>query len=414
MKANTRQTRLYATVLLVTAAIATVIAAVVNTSVDPFRITGTPWASKAIDPYRDISASTRTGKAGLIRSHKDWEVGIFGSSRVISSLDPDAAGWEGKKVVNLGMPGAFLYENIAMAEYFLKHQGNARLLVFGIDPGDLTSSLDTRPMVDFMASPLNPDGALDRELRYVFGVSTFETSMETLGLQRKKTPGEYNSRGFRDRPGHGGGGAAAPGAGQLKFIKNRFVDDARVPPKPGDGTKVHPEKARQLEELMAKCTRRGVNLVLFMHPNHVLLQAKSSDLGKAEVPFEIERRALAEMVARANREAVEQVQVELWDFYSYHPYNRERVRPIEGQPSELVHWRDLEHFTKDVGEGMLSIMMGWPVTNPDLRAYGEKLTPENVEARISMLRDEYQAYLQEEGDGDVAWKEQLIEEGLRK
>lgn len=415
MKANTPQTRRYATVLLATSVVATLIAAAVNTWVDPFRVTGAPWASKTVDPYRDISASTRTGKAGLIRSHEDWETGIFGSSRVISSLDPDAKGWEGKKVVNLGMPGAFLYENIAMAEYFLKHQENARLLVFGIDPGDLTNSIDTRPMVDFMASPLNPSGALDRELRYVFGVSTFETSWETFMLQRKGTPGEYNSRGFRDRPGQGGGGgAAAPGKAQLNFIKNRFVDDARVPPKPGEGTKVNPEKAKQLEALMANCHQRGVRLVLFMHPNHVLLQAKSADLGKAEVPFEVERRALAEMVKRVNASETGTGQVELWDFYSYHPYNRERVRPIEGEPTVLIHWRDLEHFTGDVGEGMLSIMMGWPVANPDLNGYGDKLTPENVESRISTLRADYQTYLQSEGKDDVAWKEKLIEDGLKK
>lgn len=414
MKANNRQTRLYVTVLLAGAVLATLIAAAVNTWVDPFRVVGAPWASKAIDPYRDISASTRTGKAGLLRAYHDWEAGIFGSSRVISSLDPDSSGWEGKKVVNLGMPGAFLYENIAMAEYFLKHQEHAQLLVFGIDPGDLTNSLDTRPMVDFMASPLNPAGALDRELRYVFGVSTFETSYETLLLQSKKTPGEYNSRGFRDRPGHaGGGGAAAPGKGQLNFIKNRFIDDARIPRKPGDGTKIHPEKAEQLEALMEHCHRRDLRLVLFMHPNHVLLQAKSADLGKAEVPFEAERRALAEMVQRVNGSEGGQGQVELWDFYSYHPYNRERVRPVEGEASALLHWRDLEHFTKDVGEGMLSLMMGWPVTNPDLRGYGEKLTPENVESRISILRGDYQAYLREESRGDVAWKEKLIEEGLK-
>jgi len=412
---STRQTRRYAGIMLAGAATATLLAAAVNTWVDPLRVTGAPWASTAVDPYRDISASTRTGKAGLIRSHDDWQVGIFGSSRVISSLDPDATGWGGKKVVNLGMPGAFLYENIAMADYFIGRQKSAELLVFGIDPGDLTNSRDTRPMVDYMASPLNPDGVLDRELRYIFGMSTFETSVETLGLQWEKKPAEYNSRGFRDRPGHaGGGGAAAPGAGQLNFIKNRFVDDARVPPKPGDGTKVHPEKATQLEALMTKCRKNGARLVLFLHPNHVLLQAKSADLGKAEVPFEAERHALAEMVERVNRIDAGQTQVELWDFYSYHPYNRERVRPIEGEPSALLHWRDLEHFTKDVGEGMLSIMMGWPVENPDLRGYGERLMPDNVESRISMLREAYQAYLQEEGNGDVAWKEKLIEEGLRK
>lgn len=408
-----RHTRRYAGLLLAGMTAATLVAAAVNTWVDPFRVTGAPWASKAVDPYRDISASTRTGKAGLIRSRTDWQIGIFGSSRVISSLDPQAPGWGGKKVVNLGMPGAFLYENIAMAEYFISRQ-KAEMVIFGIDPGDLTNAADTRPMVDFLASPLNPEGKLDRELRYIFGMSTFETSLETLGLQRKRTPAEYNAHGFRDRPGHaGGGGAAAPGPKQLNFIKSRFIDDARVPAKPGEGRQVHPGKAEQLETLMRNCRRKGTRLILFLHPNHVLLQAKSSDRGEAQVPFETERRALAEMAGRVNRGDDGQPQVEAWDFYSYHPYNRERVRPLEGTAPELVHWRDLEHFTKDVGQAMLSLMAGWPVEDPELRNYGERLTPENVESRIARLREDYQRYLAGEGAADVAWKEELIAEGLK-
>lgn len=414
MKTSSSITRRYAGILLGGGVFAAVVAAAVNTIVDPFRVAGAPWASKAVDPYRDISASTRTGKAGLIRVRKDWQVGIFGSSRVISSLDPQAAGWSGKKAVNLGMPGGLIYENVAMAEYFIARQAQAELVVLGIDPGDLTDRRDTRPLVDYMASPLNPDGALDRELRYVFGISTFETSLETLMLQARKTPGEYNDHGFRDRPSHGGGGgAAAPGKGQLNFIKNRFVDDARVPPKPGAGTVVNKDKAKKLETLMKRCREKGVRLVMFLHPNHVLLQAKSADLGKAEVPFETDRRELVAMVERVNGNGPGPA-VELWDFYSYQPYNRERVRPLEGKEPELVHWRDLEHFTKDVGEGMLSQMMGWPVENPALRAYGEKITTANVEARIEKLREDYQQYLQVEGAEDVRWKEELVKTGLGK
>ena len=411
MKAS-RHTRLYASVMLAALVAATLIAAAVNTRVDPFRTTGAPWASVKADPYRDISASTRTGKAGLIRSKSDWQVGIFGSSRVISSLDPDAPDWAGKKVVNLGMPGAFLYENIAMAEYFLAKQP-AETLIFGIDPGDLTNAKDTRPMVDFMSSPLSPDGVLDRELRYIFGMSTFETSLETLGLQWKKTPAEYNARGFRDRPGGGtgGGGAAAPGKGQLNFIKNRFIDDARVPAKPGEGTKVFPQKAALLETLMRHSRGKGARLVLFLHPNHVLLQAKSSDIGRAEIPFETDRRALVEMVERVNATG-SGPEVELWDFYSYHPYNRERVRPIEGQPSQLIHWRDLEHFTKDVGDGMLSQLMAWETKDANLSQYGTRLSSGNIESRIAELRQAYQAYLREEKSGDLAWKEELVKKGL--
>jgi hypothetical protein len=152
---------------------------------------------------------------------------------------------------------------------------------------------------------------------------------------------------------------------------------------------------------------------MFLHPNHVLLQAKLADLGKAEVPFETDRRALVAMLERVNAEG-SGAPVELWDFYSYHPYNRERVRPVPEIMPELVHWRDLEHFTKDVGDGMLSLMMGWPVKDPALKAYGEKIDAGNVEARILKLREDYQEYLKDADAPDVRWKEKLVELGLKK
>jgi len=411
-----RQTRRYLIVFFTGVIMATVIAAVVNTRVDPWRVSGSPWADPALEPYRDISAMTRTGKAGLVLARQDWQGAIFGSSRVISTLDPQAPGWGGKEIVNLGMPGAFLYENVAMAEYFIRRQQQAELIVFGVDPGDLTSSVDTRGMSDFISSPLSPDGVLDRRLRYVVGLSVFESSVETLGLRSKGTPGEYNAHGLRDRPARGGGGAsgAAGGPNQLKFIKNRFIDDARIAPKDESAVKVNADKAAKLESLMHECRERGVRMVIFLHPNHVLLKAASADLGKQVTPFEKDRRQLAEMIGRVNAMELGGPLVEWWDFYSFHRYNSERVRPVEGEPNALVHWRDLEHYTKDVGEGMLSAMMGWPVTNPDLLDYGVKLLPDEVEARISTLREAYQAYLNGEGQGDVAWKEALVDDVLER
>jgi len=408
-----RHARRHASILIAGAVAATLAAAAVNTRVDPWRMIRAPWADPALDPHRDISAVTRTGKAGLVRSRHDWQAAIFGSSRVISTLDPQAPGWRGKPVVNLGMPGAFLHENLAMAEYFIARQP-AETLLFGIDPGDLSSPTDTRPMSDFMASPLNPSGALDLELRYIVGLSTFEASLETLGLRARGQAGEYNAHGLRDRPSRGGGGGQGGGGGknQLDFIRNRFIDDARIAPPTAAVPAADPAKARKLESLMSACRRKNIRLVLFLHPNHVLLQARSADAGQSFVPFEADRRLLAAMVDRANRAAAPGPPVELWDFYSYHRYNRERVRPEPGQAPALVHWRDLEHFTKDIGEGMLSAMMGWPIADPELRGYGAKITAATVDARISALRGDYQQYLREEAAGDLAWKEALVARGL--
>ena len=60
---------------------------------------------------------------------------------------------------------------------------------------------------------------------------------------------------------------------------------------------------------------------------------------------------------------------------------------------------------------MLSLMMGWPVKNPDLTAYGEKIATGNVEARIDSLRGDYQKYLTADGVEDVQWKESLGRSG---
>ena len=107
----------------------------VNTRVDPFRVTPVAWSAKSLEPYRDLSGQIRTGKAGLIRSG-DWQVGLFGSSRVDNAWNPDAAGWQGKRVVNLGASGGFIYETIGIARYFLARE-KPDLLVIGIDPGDI-------------------------------------------------------------------------------------------------------------------------------------------------------------------------------------------------------------------------------------------------------------------------------------
>ena len=46
----------------------TLLAAVLlNTTVNPWRVTPTPWSAEKLDPYRDISSQIRTGKAGIVR-----------------------------------------------------------------------------------------------------------------------------------------------------------------------------------------------------------------------------------------------------------------------------------------------------------------------------------------------------------
>jgi len=392
-----RRARRYASLVIGAVILATSAAAVVNVRVDPWRVVDSRWADPALDPYRDISSHTRTGKAGLVRHRDDWKVGIFGSSRVLSSLDPRSPAFDDRPAVNLGMPGAFLHENLAMAGYFLD-QCQPELLLFGVDPGDLASPLDTRPMGDFAASPLNPHNALDRELRYRVGLSTLEASLETLQHQARGTTAEYDARGLRVRRRAASLGSEA----QIAFIRNRFIDDARVARPP---ERLEPDKLDGLLRLMTRCRRSGVRLVLFLHAQHALLHADPSH--PERLPFELDRRTLVDLLARARVEVPDGAPIELWDFHTYHPINTERVRPLEGRPHELVHWRDLEHFTAEVGEAMLARMLGDPAP-PDLADYGAPLEPATLEPHLASLRAAYTDYLQSQADGDLAWRAHLI------
>lgn len=95
----------------------TVVTALVNTWVNPLRVTPSPWSSPDFEPYRDISSQIRTEKAGIIRSHERVDVAFLGSSRVENGLDPDLDEWSGKEVLNLGCSDGYVYESKVLLFY---------------------------------------------------------------------------------------------------------------------------------------------------------------------------------------------------------------------------------------------------------------------------------------------------------
>ena len=109
-----------------------------NTTVNPWRVTPTPWTSEKLEPYRAIEISwNRTSKAGLVRSG-NWDAAMFGSSRVDIGLDPQHPVFDGMQCANLGLNAGLLVENHAMFRYFIERQ-TPRLVILAIDAGDLST-----------------------------------------------------------------------------------------------------------------------------------------------------------------------------------------------------------------------------------------------------------------------------------
>lgn len=393
--------RRYAAGFLAVVGLTAIAAAVLNSRVNPWRVTPSAWADDSLDPYRDVSSQIRTAKAGMVRSAPALGVAFFGSSRVANALDPADPRWQRDDVLNLGCSGGFLYESIAMARYAMRHH-ELDIAILAIDPGDLSSDLDTRPMGDFHASPLTGTADPNRELRYLIGISTVEESIQTLQRAADEQLPQYNPRGLRVRS------RKAPGRPQIAFIRDQITGEAEFGLlATGRGASpIHEEKAALLEDLLHEARRRGVRMLVYLHPTHALRHLRAHDLEDPPVLFENERRALLAIVSQVNSKPWDGPPVELWDFLDAHPLHTD---PLPDEQGMMDHWTDLDHYTVEIGGLIQARMLGWTPRLPGGENYGTPLTDATRDAWFERVRSTSRAYLAGPGAEDIAWKEALIE-----
>ena len=385
--------RRYNFLVLGGALLACLLFAAANTTVDPWRVTPVPWRIASLDPYRDISSQIRTGKAGLIRAG-EWDVGLFGSSRVDNAWNPDAPDWQGKRVANLGASGGFIYETVGIARHFLARE-TPELLVIGIDPGDLGNANDTRPKSDYYSSPFSGTDVVNRELRYVAGLSTFEASVGVLKRAAEKKPGEYTPHGLRLRP------EVANSRSQMKFIRDHLRGGS-VSTRNG----VAPAKAELLRGFLAECAGGDFRVALVVHPIHALMHADSADLADPPALFADIRRFLLDLTEEMN--ARRPGFLTYHDFCNFHPANCEMLPADKHGAERMKHWNDLGHYDVALGESVLGQALGWEPRRPEWQGHGWKITRSNIDAYLAYLRDGYRAYLSGTGAADVAWKESVL------
>jgi hypothetical protein len=351
---------------------------VLNTTVNPWRVTPTPWTTAKLDPHRAIdTAWSRTSKAGLVRSGT-WDAAMFGSSRVDIGLDPTHPVFAGMRCANLGLNAGLLVENHAMFRYFIERE-NPRLVVLAIDASDLSTPPPRSNPTDFPLSPLDPAGnPIERELRYRFGISTMAASLATVGRSLKDQPAEHSPQGFRlDAP-------FPPNQRQL--ISSLYLSTTfRMVKSHRAHDRLFPEKLALVEDVIARCREKKARLVIFFTPNHALFQLAFRELGDPDAYFAGDRRALAELAAKANAAAPDAPPVEVWDFLDGHPLNSPPLPPADQPASHLDGWIDLFHATPAIGRLMLDRLNG-----PG--DYGVRLTPETIDARVEQVRAQLEDY----------------------
>ncbi|WP_367872598.1 hypothetical protein [Luteolibacter sp. Populi] len=373
-----------------------------NTWINPLWVTKTPWTDEKFAEYRPIYRQQRTGKAGIARS-MPWKIGFFGSSRVDIAFDPMLPQWQGKPAVNLAVSAGTLPETAGILRYTVEHCPLETAIV-GIDLGDISGSGSGIKTTGYMESPFNPKGEkIERELRYVAGVSTFVSSVKTLtywGDRHKENfvlP-EYTPQGHRLR--HQDKPKVAEG------IRRDAIPHAmRGTRRRQKAIAANEGKIHLVRQILEDCKQHQVALKIAIPPNLAVYISVYYYSGDPDPTFSIDRSTLARLVAESNAAHPDAPPAEIWDFNDYHPLNCE---PIPTPDKARMHWwLDGTHARKALGDVMLARMMGWPTEGP-AADYGFKLTETNLPERLASLKAGYEKFQVEHPD-QFKWMVDAIE-----
>lgn len=385
--------RRYLRFLLGGIVLGTVVAFTLNSLVDPWRVLGFPWKLDHLDPWRDIARQTRTGKAGLVRSHPDLELALLGSSRMAISMRADDPAWGGRKALNLGVPSGMLEENCAILENTLDHAPHLEWVVLNLDFGDLTSEVDSRPLADFHQSPFEAGGSLEKSLRYLLGASSLEASVETLKhAARDETP-DFDPLG-----NWSGWHMSEPRNLAAKALPNHHVNAARrFSDLRGE---LRPRKLDTLRSTLDRCLGRGIRVTLVTIPTHVVCWGwfgVDPPPGRFQ---ETEYRVLAGLVDEL-RERHPQADIEWWDFHQFHPLTTEAF-PGSPPGAQLTWWRDHEHPSPPFGAIIAArIAETEPPAHPG-GPIGRRITGATLDDHLRSVAADQLRYLRDHPE-QVAW-----------
>lgn len=383
--------------LLVPVIVVLALAAVLNTVVNPLRVTNLPWTMVSLEPYRVVEGYERTAKSGLVRS-SEWQGAIFGSSRMDIGINPDHAALKSSRTANLALSAGRLNENIEMLKYACEHE-KLDLVIFGIDLIDLSEPVRAAKS-DFYSSPLAKSGSqLDRELQYYFGLTMMKNSVKVVTRALRDQPSEHLTNGhwamrYSIDP------RKDAEKKSLAVIFGRSRIRATV------SERIDPEKAALVRELIEICHSENAQLIIVLPPNHASFNAALYLMDDMDPSFRSEREFLVNLITEANAENPTSMPATIWDFDDFHPLNCEPIPSAYG--GEMKNWHDITHPKSSLGNLMLDAMTGRPQQlESGQPPYGAMLTPAALDAALATRDAGFQRY-RESSKEEIAWLEIIL------
>lgn len=327
-----------------------ILSAVLNTIVDPWRIIDAPWASEALDPWRDPSEVVRTGKVAFA-NRGVWQVAAIGSSRIEIALNPEHPAFVDTHAINLGMAAANLYETVPLAHKTIDQNPDLKTLIFGVEAGDLHNDFDSRQVTDYYQSPLYANSsAIELGVNYIFGASSFRDSVATLKRAIQKTQPIRNEHGLWTQP------KDPPNIKRYmeRLFSEGFIESSRQwEAELGDFS---PDKAELLKGLIARCQSENIQLYIVIPAQHALKLTHPTKDQPEELPWEIDLQKLIAICAEANRLRPDQPPVELWNFSVFSPWSTEPLPSDSEMEQRMENWYDLGHARVNLGNEILNTL----------------------------------------------------------
>ena len=310
---------------------------ILSLAVNPWRINNTPLSIDALDDSREISETVRVGKAALA-NRGDWEVVFLGSSRIEIAFDPTHPVFEGKRTVNLAMAGATMTETIAVGNYTLDRNPQLETIIFGVDVGDLHTSLDRREETGFYQSPFADGGrSIERLVGQIIGSRSLMDSVATIKRHFAGGTPIRSPLGQSIKPTHP--------VNLRRYVENVYQLEFESMNEAWNvcSEDLRSHKVDMLSTFINRARRAGIRLILLVPPQHALKQIHPTDNKPDRMFWEEDLRVLAKICNEANLQAAGEPPVELWSFLTFNEYTT-RPMPLAGEKNQRMEgWFDLGH-----------------------------------------------------------------------
>lgn len=364
--------------------LALVAAALLNFTVDPYRVfrggvgdSGEPAKPRAGQQRAllKIYNITRTQPATL----------VLGNSRAEVGFDPRSPFWPEpmRPVFNAAVPGT----SVATALKYLQHAlavGEVRHVLIGVDfPDFLTSPHGALPGSDWRAQPLSLTTWQKRVGDAVPALLTVDASLDSLATLARAgdpLPEDLTALGFnpmREYVGY----ARREGYGAL-FLQRDLENSRNYAARPKALFLANTRTSytwRELARLVALCRDHGIEATFVVYPYHVHILELFRIHGLWPLFEEWKRHLVLTLEQEARASGTSPYRV--FDFSGYHRYAREDVPPVGDRHAEVAWYWEAGHFKKELGEKILE-----RVYAGGREDFGVELTSDTIEAHIVAIR----------------------------